>query len=96
MSHHAGPSSSGNYESAPIYPSIMGRPGSAPMQGSGPGGGGNLFSTFLEADEQSRHHQPHQQAQPQTGGFEWPIHPGGNAGATSSHSSLPGPRMFFV
>jgi len=68
------------------------------MQGSGPGGGGSLFSTFLEADEQSRHHQSHQQGQPQTGGFglEWPVHGPGNANATSGHPSLPGPGMFLV
>jgi len=68
----------------------MGRPGSAPMQGSGPGGG-SLFSTFLEADEQSRHHQPHQQTQPGGFGLEWPVHGGGNTSSTAGHSSLPDP-----
>lgn len=76
---HAGPSTSGTYESGSIYPSIIGRPGSSAISAQGSGSGGTLFSPFIDSDESNRHH-PQQQPQSGFGGLEWPVHSSGNPG----------------
>lgn len=92
MHHHSAPSTSGTYESASIYPSIIGRPGSSSIQNpaQGSGSGGNLFAPFLDADEPSRHH-PQQQAQGGFSSLEWPVHTSGNPSGPATDSGT-----FFI
>ena len=92
LSHHAGSSGSASYDSAPIYPSIMGRTGSTTLTSSTSAGssGGNLFPPFLDAaDEQGRHQQHSQAQQSGFGSLDWPVHTSGNSGSSGAHSSLP-------
>ena len=91
LSHHAGSSGSASYDSAPIYPSIMGRTGSTTLTSSTSAGSntGNLFPPFLDADEQGRHQQHSQAQQSGFGSLDWPVHASGNSGSSGAHSSLP-------
>jgi len=90
LSHHAGASSSA-YDSAPVYPNIMGRSGSTAMTNSTSAGssGGGLFPPFLDTDDQGRHQQHPQAQQTGFGGLEWPVHSSGNSGSSAAHTSLP-------
>lgn len=90
LSHHAGASSSA-YDSAPVYPNIMGRTGSTAMTSSTSAGssGGGLFPPFLDTDEQGRHQQHPQAQQTGFGSLEWPVHSSGNSGSSGAHTSLP-------
>jgi hypothetical protein len=91
LSHHPGASGSASYDSAPVYPNIMGRTGSSTLTSSTSAGssGGNLFPPFLDTDEQGRHQQHPQAQQAGFGSLEWPVHNSGNSGSSGAHSSLP-------
>ena len=91
LSHHAGPSSSASYDSASVYPNIMGRTSSTTLTSSTSAGstGGGLFPPFLDTDEQGRHQQHSQAQQTGFGGLEWPVHASGNSTSPGAHSSLP-------
>jgi MADS-box transcription factor len=80
----SGSSNSSTYESSSIYTGMARNqppPSSQPMGPGGGGAGSDLFPAFLDADEQTRHHN-------QGPGFvamDWPVH-GGSANASAGPS----------
>jgi len=93
-----GSSSSSSYENPNMYTGMARNQPPPPSQQMGPGGSGSgdLFTGFLDSDDQTRHHNQG----PGFVGMDWPVHGGGASGSTgpsgpsssgecSTHSPLP-------